>query len=151
MSTPYRYNNYPRVPNFTPFRSMASRFWVPGNFETSASNDLEMTLNIKRSIVPHIRITTTSKSPPQKKITPFRYTASCFRVIGNLETTAWSDPTMTLSNKRSNVFHIIYTAPESRNFTHVFFKASCFRVTDHLETNSPYDLKMILKGTPYLY
>ena len=38
----------PRVPNLIPFRSTASRFWVTGKFETSAPNDLKMTLNTKR-------------------------------------------------------------------------------------------------------
>ncbi len=47
--------NYPWVPHFIPFRSMVSCFWVTGYFEKVH----QMTLNTKRSKVPHIPITTT--------------------------------------------------------------------------------------------
>ncbi len=44
---------YPRVPNFTPFRSTSNRFRDTGHFEKSAPNDLKMTRNTTRSKVPH--------------------------------------------------------------------------------------------------
>ncbi len=54
--TPYTCYNYPRVPNFTLFRSTASHFRVTGHFETSEQNDPKMALNTKRSKVMHIHI-----------------------------------------------------------------------------------------------
>ena len=50
------------VTHFTPFHSMAGRFWVTGHFEISAPNDPQMTLYPRRSKIPQIHITTTSKS-----------------------------------------------------------------------------------------
>ncbi len=47
---------YPWLPNFTPFRSMTSRFRDTGYFETSAPNDLKKTLNPTRLKVPHMCI-----------------------------------------------------------------------------------------------
>ncbi len=47
-----------RFPNFTPFRSMVSRFWVTGHFETSESNDHpKWHWTLQWSNVPHICIT----------------------------------------------------------------------------------------------
>ncbi len=43
--------------------SMTSRFRVTGLFDTSALNALKMTLNTKRSKVPHIHVTTTFRQP----------------------------------------------------------------------------------------
>ncbi len=60
--TLYLYNNCPRVSNFTPFGSTTSRFGVTGHFETRAPNDLKMTLNITRSKVHHICVTSVPES-----------------------------------------------------------------------------------------
>ncbi len=49
--TPYRYNNCPRVPSFTLFRSTSNRFQVTGHFDTSALNDPKMTLNTGHQIL----------------------------------------------------------------------------------------------------
>ncbi len=54
--------NYHSLPNFTPFLSTASHFRVTGYFETSALNDFKITLNTKRSKVPHVH--TYCKYPP---------------------------------------------------------------------------------------
>ena len=50
---PYMCHLYPRVPNFTPFRSTSIRFRDTGHFEKSAPHDLKMTRNTTRSKVPH--------------------------------------------------------------------------------------------------
>ena len=54
--------NYTRVPNFTPFHSMASHFSVTHHFEIGGPNDPKMTLKTKRSKVLHIHVTITPKS-----------------------------------------------------------------------------------------
>ena len=60
--TPYTCYNYPQNSKFTPFSSTTSCFWVAGHFKTSALNEPKMTLNTKRSKVPHIHVTTTPES-----------------------------------------------------------------------------------------
>ncbi len=45
----YAYNHNPRLPNFTPFHSIASCFQVTGKFETSALTNSKMTLKTKKS------------------------------------------------------------------------------------------------------
>ncbi len=55
--------NYSRDPNFSPCRSMASRFRVATwHFQISALNDPKMTLNAKRSKLPHIHVKITHRS-----------------------------------------------------------------------------------------
>ncbi len=46
-----------RVLNFTPFRSMTSRFRATGHIETSKPNGPKLTLNTTGSYVPHICVT----------------------------------------------------------------------------------------------
>ncbi len=50
-------------------------FWVTGHFETSAPNDIKMTLNTKRSKMPHIIYNNYSRVPD---FTPFRFMISHF-------------------------------------------------------------------------
>ncbi len=59
---PYKYDNYPQTPNFTPFRSVVSCFLATGHIEASAPNDPKITLNSKMWKVPHIDITTIPES-----------------------------------------------------------------------------------------
>ncbi len=74
----YLYNNCPRVSNFTPFRSMTSRFGVTGHFETRAPNDLKMTLSTTRSKVHHICVNSVPWVP---NFGPFCSTTSGFHDI----------------------------------------------------------------------
>ncbi len=56
------YNYSPWVSNFTQFHSTTTHFRDTGHFETSAVNDPKMTLNAKRSYVPHICATSIHES-----------------------------------------------------------------------------------------
>ena len=60
--TSYTYYYYSRLPDFTPFYSTANSFPVTSHFETSAPNDLQMTLDAKRSKLLRTHVTTTPKS-----------------------------------------------------------------------------------------
>ena len=60
--TPYTCYNYAGVPYFTRFHSTVSCFPDTDHFETSALNDPKMNLDIKRSKVPHLHVTTTHDS-----------------------------------------------------------------------------------------
>ncbi len=48
----------PWLPDINPFHSVESCFRVTGHFETCVPNDPTLTLNTKRSKVPHIHMTT---------------------------------------------------------------------------------------------
>ncbi len=98
----------PRVTDFTPFRSTASCSRVTGHFETSALNDSKMTLNTKRSKVPHkcCRPYIYYNYPWVPK---FPSLHSRFQVPGHVKRSVPNDPQMTLNTKSSKVPHIYVT------------------------------------------
>ncbi len=79
QGTPYMvYYSITTSPKFHLFHSTASRFQVTGadNFETSAPDNLKMTLNTKRSKVLHTHVITT----PQSQIANFTLWTAIFEV-----------------------------------------------------------------------
>ncbi len=76
----------PEPPQLQFFRSTASRFQVGAHFKRSAPNDPKIALNILRSNVPHIHVTTTPVPQISLSFTlrPVFY--------GNFETSAPNDP-----------------------------------------------------------
>ena len=63
IGTTYTCYSYAQVPNFILLHSTVSRVRGIGDIlETNAPNDPKMTLNIKRSKVQHIHVTTAPKS-----------------------------------------------------------------------------------------
>ncbi len=103
----------PRVPDFTPFCSTASRVWVTGHFETSAPKDPKMILNTKTSKVPHMPIYI-GELP---NFNPFCSMASRFRVTDSFETSAQKAYKMTLNTKGQRYPVHVTTAPRVPNFT----------------------------------
>ncbi len=57
--TPYMCYWCSQVPNVTPFCSTSRLFRVTGHFTTRKPNDLKMSLNSKRSNIPHACVTST--------------------------------------------------------------------------------------------
>ncbi len=91
-----------RIPNFTPFCCMVIRFRVTGHFacfETCAQNDLKMTMNTKRSKVPHIYMIYMLQLPPSQSFSVIHSIASHFRVTGYFEISAPNDPKMFFNTK----------------------------------------------------
>ena len=77
-----------RVSNFTAFCSTTSCLRDSGHFETNALNDSKLTLNITRSYVPHICVTSIHECQISLSFT----TTSGFRVTGHLRTVHWMTP-----------------------------------------------------------
>ena len=102
----------PPVPNLSAFYFTAIRFRVTGQFETSASNDPQMTLNTKVKGTPY----THYDYPQVPNLTLPRSTVSRFRVTGHFETHAPNDAKMTVNIKRSQVPHIcVTTSPKCQS------------------------------------
>ena len=101
--TPYTYYNYPRVPNFNPFRSTPPP--PPHTHIFESQEDIltqvhQMTWNTKRSKVPHVHTTTTPGSQISITCTLRR---TVLWVTSHFETSAPNDPKMTVNTKMSKV------------------------------------------------
>ncbi len=95
-------------------------FGVTCHFETSASNDLKMTLS---SNVPHIHVITNHE--PQISLYALRPAVSYKVVTGHFDTSGPNDPRITLNIKRSKVLNIhVTTTPESHILLR--FALSCY-------------------------
>ena len=99
---PYTYNNYPQIPNFA-VSLYGQLFWVTGHFETSAVNDPKMTLNTKRSNIPHMHITTVAESQISIR---FTLRPAIFELQAILRQVHRWPPKVTLNTKRSKLPHI---------------------------------------------
>ncbi len=99
----------------------------------------KMTLNTKRSKVPHIHY----NKPEVPNSTLFHSTANRFWVTGHFETNAPNDPKMTFSSRRPKVPHILQL-PLSLKFHSVSVYGSCVWVTGHFESSAPNDPKIAL-------
>ena len=101
----------PPSPKFHSILLYASCFPDTGHSKRSAPNCPEMTLNTKRSKMPHI----CCKYSRVPNFTQFCSTAGRFWVTGHFERSAPNDKKMTLNTKRSKVLNIqITTTPESK-------------------------------------
>ncbi len=131
---------------------MARRFRATGNFETSAPNDLKMTLNVKRSryliyivhippspkfhptashfelqaIFRQLRRIVKFEWPQEFPFQPILFYSQPFRIIGHFQTNALNDPQMTLNTERSNVAHIQVIITPSSKFQSVLLNSQMF-------------------------
>ncbi len=95
-------------------------------FETTAQNDPKMTVNTKRSKVPHIHVITTPESQNSLRF-PYGQPVSSYM---SFETSAPNDLKMTLNTKGQKYF-TCYNYPRLPNFTSYLFTASRFRVNEN--------------------
>ncbi len=108
-------NQYPCFPSLNSFHPRPAVFELLG-IETNALNDRQMTLNNKRSNVPHMH----SASIPESLISlPFSLQPTVFELQTIFETSAPNGRKMILNTKRSKVQHIhIITTNDSQISLH---------------------------------
>ncbi len=100
--TPHMHNYYPWFSIFTPLCSTAGNMYT-GDVETTAPNDLQMSLNPQRS--PQLCITSVPGSHISVLLTLW---LGRFQDTGHSKTSTLNDPKMTLNPTWSNVRHMCY-------------------------------------------
>ncbi len=119
----------PMIPNSSPFCSTTSRFGIAGHFETSAQNDLKMTLDT-RSKVAHICFTTVPESQIQF-VSLYDQLFSRYKVVDNRKNRKCTEGPQT-DFEQSNVHHIPHrhhvTNPEAQILVRFALRSAVFKI-----------------------